>query len=98
MEPEGSLLCLQEPGIGPCPKADESTAHIPFLFLSDPFYSDHVTKTKIFNVVSSTEVFRLKLCINFCSGLYMSCVLSSYLQQFNTEKYTDHEIIRNNLA
>jgi len=63
-------------------KADESNAHVPFLFLSDPFYSDLVTKAKIFNMVSSTEVFPLKLCMHFCSASYMSCVLSPYLHQF----------------
>jgi hypothetical protein len=33
MEPESSLLCSQEPVTGPYPKADESSPHIPTLFL-----------------------------------------------------------------
>jgi hypothetical protein len=85
-EPEGSLLCSQEPAIGPCPKADESTAHVPILILSYPFYCDHVTKAKILNVVSSTEVFPPQLCMHFCSASYTSCVLSSYLHQFEHRK------------
>jgi hypothetical protein len=28
MEPEGSLLCSQEPASGPCPELDESSAQL----------------------------------------------------------------------
>jgi hypothetical protein len=33
MEPECSLLCLQEPATGPCPEPDESSPYNPVLFL-----------------------------------------------------------------
>jgi hypothetical protein len=33
MEPEVSLLCLQDPSTGPYPKPDESSEHHPILFL-----------------------------------------------------------------
>jgi hypothetical protein len=29
MEPEGSLLCLQEPATGPYPEPDKSSPHLP---------------------------------------------------------------------
>jgi hypothetical protein len=32
MEPEGSLLCSQQPAIGPYPEADESSPHPPTAF------------------------------------------------------------------
>jgi hypothetical protein len=85
VEPEGSLSSW-EPAIGPCPKADESTAHISFCFLSDPFYSDPVTKAKIFNVVSPIEIFPPKLCVYFCSASYLSCFLSSFLHWFEHKR------------
>jgi hypothetical protein len=37
MEPEGSLLCSQEPATGPHPESDESSPHPPTFFPSDPF-------------------------------------------------------------
>jgi len=33
MEPEGPLLCSQELASGPCPEPDESSPHLPILFL-----------------------------------------------------------------
>jgi hypothetical protein len=35
MEPEGLLLCLQEPAIGPYPERDESNPHPPIFPLYD---------------------------------------------------------------
>jgi hypothetical protein len=37
MEPEGLLLCSQEPSIGPYPEPDKSNPHTPTLFPWDPF-------------------------------------------------------------
>jgi len=33
MEPEGSVLCSQEPATGPCYEPDESNPQLPTLFL-----------------------------------------------------------------
>jgi hypothetical protein len=33
MEPEGLLLCLQEPFTGPYPEPDQSIPYHPFLFI-----------------------------------------------------------------
>jgi hypothetical protein len=38
MEPEGSLLCSQEPSTGPCPKPEKSSPYYPILSLEDPSY------------------------------------------------------------
>jgi hypothetical protein len=37
MEPEGSLLCSQEPATGPYPEPDESGSQSSILFLNYPF-------------------------------------------------------------
>jgi hypothetical protein len=37
MELEGSLLCSQELATGPHPEPDESSPHVPTLFLTDSF-------------------------------------------------------------
>jgi len=37
MEPEGSLLCSQEPAIGHYPEPDEFSPHLPTLFFQDSF-------------------------------------------------------------
>jgi hypothetical protein len=44
MEPEDSLLCLQEPATGPYPVPDESTLHPHIIFLLNPLilFSLHV--------------------------------------------------------
>jgi hypothetical protein len=41
MEPEGSLLCSQDPATDPYPEPDESSAYHFILFLYDPlqYYS-----------------------------------------------------------
>jgi len=36
MEPEGPLLCSQEPTTCPYPKRDASSSHLPTLFPKDP--------------------------------------------------------------
>jgi hypothetical protein len=37
MEPEGSLLCSQDPATGPYPGPDASSPQIPTIFLKDAF-------------------------------------------------------------
>jgi hypothetical protein len=33
MEPEGSLLCLRVPATGPYPEPDETSTHLPALYV-----------------------------------------------------------------
>jgi hypothetical protein len=37
MEPDGSLLCSQEPPTDPCPEPYECSPQLPTLFPQDPF-------------------------------------------------------------
>jgi hypothetical protein len=42
MEPEGSLLCSQEPVIGPHPEPEKSIPHLSTLFPLDPSFHLHL--------------------------------------------------------
>jgi hypothetical protein len=64
MEPEGSLLCSQQPAIGPYPEPDKSTTSHPtsprFVLIFSLIYA------QAFQVVPSLLVFQPKFCIH-CS-------------------------------
>jgi hypothetical protein len=66
MEPKVLLPCSQEPATDPRLEPDESSPHLPPLFLSDPFYA------YVFVVVSSFQVFRPKFCMHI-SSFHATC-------------------------
>jgi len=63
MEPEGSLLCLEEPATGTYSEPDESSPQLYTLFPQDPLQYYPLIYAWVL-VVSSLQVFRPKFCVS----------------------------------
>jgi len=61
MEPEGSLLCLQETATGPYSESVESSPYLSILFLEDQLQYYHPIYTFVSREVSFLYVFATKL-------------------------------------